>query len=310
MATAPFGSSSSEAPLPPPGELLLMVDDLVERYDLDRSCDSALRCSASARGCFDILTNVHSLQLDRADNPSARVIRELGKAGALIHGPEGSKSPKSGIVTWLDRITDRDRLRAISELSVAMIMVMIDEFCEEYKLDYACQKTLKFAVPCTEVASIIYNMTARDHTLLKASHNPSAYVMKELRGKTVTRERPSSMQDPYQPGRPLLRPLPTRERSRSPPGRGPPTGFDVPGPTGGGRFGPERNDRFSTRGPPMQSYSSSGPYPGKGSGKGGGGKGNGKGKGNGPPFMAGTANPYGVRGPSAPAPRRPGGRWS
>ncbi|KAF4713411.1 hypothetical protein FOZ62_012659, partial [Perkinsus olseni] len=185
-----------------------MIDDLVERFDLDRSCDSALRCSASAQGCYEILNNVLSLQLDRAANPPARVIRELSKAGALIHGPEGTKSPKSGIVAWLDRITDRDRPRAISELSVAMIMVMIDEFCEEYRLDYACQKTLKFAVPCTEVATIVYTISARDHALLKSSHNPSAYVMKELRGKTVPHGRPS-MQESPQPGRPLPRPLPT-----------------------------------------------------------------------------------------------------
>lgn len=121
----------------------------------------ALYVAALVRKGAPTCSAVRSLQLDRAVNPSARVMTELSKTGTLIHGPEGSKPSKSGIITWLDRITDRDRPRAISELSVAMIMVMIDELCEEYGLDYSYQKTPKFAVPCIEVATGVYSMSSR-----------------------------------------------------------------------------------------------------------------------------------------------------
>lgn len=71
----------------------------------------------------------------------------------------------------------------MADMSVVMIMVMIDEFCQEYGLDEACEKFLKFEVPIALSVPFIFHHTAVDRSRIETARNASSVVtaaVKEL----------------------------------------------------------------------------------------------------------------------------------
>lgn len=71
----------------------------------------------------------------------------------------------------------------MADMSVVMIMVMIDEFCQEYGLDEACEKFLKFEVPIALSVPFIFHHSAVDRSRIETARNASSVVtaaVKEL----------------------------------------------------------------------------------------------------------------------------------
>ncbi|KAF4735482.1 hypothetical protein FOZ63_005798, partial [Perkinsus olseni] len=170
---------------PPAGSLLVAIDEFVDKYQIGQTGDDMLRCSIPAHSCWELVLSDHSplTDLDAAHNATGRLVSELSASKVLMHGTGGNKSPKQGFVAWLKEISDRDRGRAMADMSVVMIMVMIDEFCQEYGLDEACEKFLKFEVPIALSVPFIFHHTAVDRSRIESARNASSVVtaaVKEL----------------------------------------------------------------------------------------------------------------------------------
>lgn len=204
MSSAPRHREVTPGPVPPCMTMLDSIQRLSDNSRLDENVDTALRTGISYLDAHLVLSLFGGDDaMATARNPSAVIMAEIRKRNI-------PKLDDPAFRVYDAVCKNPTAFTSYSTASVVQLLVLIDDFVSDYKLDSSAEKELKGALSAAEILPLITTLLTKGD--LRSARNVSSVVMSECKRRrssgSDTRVRDKRSRSPSRSR--------SRSRSRSP----------------------------------------------------------------------------------------------